>query len=56
LRGFYERQLADLKDETERAKSLLSPELASGNGLLPRASLVLVCRAIINTDSFITRE
>jgi hypothetical protein len=56
LRGFYERQLADLKDETERAKSLLSPELASVNGLLPRASLVLVCRAIINTDSFITRE
>jgi hypothetical protein len=56
LRGFYERQLADLKDETERAKSLLSPELAAGDNPFPSAALVLVCRAILNTDVFITRE
>ncbi len=56
LRGFHDRQLADFKDETERAKSLLSPELATGDDPLKRAALVLVCRAIINTDSFITRE
>jgi hypothetical protein len=56
LRGFYERQLADLKDEAERAKSLLSPELVAQNDPFAPAALVLVCRAIFNTDAFITRE
>ncbi len=56
LHGFYDRQLADLKDEAERAKSLLSPELAEGDDPFGSAALVLVCRAILNTDAFITRE
>lgn len=56
LRGFYQRQLADLKDEAERAKLLLSPELAVANDPFAPAALVLVCRAIFNTDAFITRE
>ena len=56
LRGFHQRQLADLNDETERAKALLSPELAAGGEPFGPAALVLVCRAIFNTDAFITRE
>lgn len=56
LRGFYQRQLTDLNDEADRAKTLLSPELAATNDPFPPAALVLVCRAIFNTDSFITRE
>jgi hypothetical protein len=70
LRGYYHRQLADLTDEPDRAKSLLSAELATtadvgrgspdvGRGSpdpAHTAALILVCRAIFNTDSFITRE
>jgi hypothetical protein len=56
LRGFYERQLADLNDEAERAKALLSPELIVASDPFAPAALVLVCRAIFNTDAFITRE
>ena len=63
LRAYYQRQLTDLSDEPDRAKSLLSPELAAtdpvGRGSpdpAPTAALVLACRAIFNTDSFITRE
>jgi hypothetical protein len=56
LRGFYERQRADLKDEIERAKSLLSPDLMTASDPFSSAALVLVCRAIFNTDAFITRE
>lgn len=56
LRNYYDRQLADLTDEPDRAKALLSPELIQDNQLATNAALVLVCRAIFNTDSFITRE
>ena len=47
LRGYYHRQLADLTDEPDRAKSLLSAELAdrcrTGSDPAPTAALVLVC-------------
>ncbi|HEY2412643.1 MAG TPA: PSD1 and planctomycete cytochrome C domain-containing protein [Pirellulaceae bacterium] len=56
LHGFYDRQLADLKDEADRAKALLSADLAAENDPFGPAALVLVCRAILNTDAFITRE
>jgi hypothetical protein len=58
LHAYYHRQLTDLTDEPDRAKSLLSPELTATNDALPApaAALVLACRAIFNTDSFITRE
>jgi hypothetical protein len=57
LRGYYERQRAELANNDERLKALLSPNLmtldiASGES----AAMVLVSRAILNTDSFITRE
>jgi Protein of unknown function (DUF1553)/Protein of unknown function (DUF1549)/Planctomycete cytochrome C len=52
LRAYYERQLADLNDEPERAKTLLPAGLTAPAD----ASFVLVCRAILNTDAFITRE
>src|SRR5262249_11356492 len=61
LTGYYERQVADLSDEPERAKSLLPvagpmANVTTGENAVARAALVLVCRAIFNTDSFITRE
>jgi mono/diheme cytochrome c family protein len=56
LRGYYDRQLRDLSDEPDRAKSLLSAELATTDNCAATAALVLVCRAIFNTDAFITRE
>jgi hypothetical protein len=58
LRAYYHRQLTDFNDEPDRAKSLLSPELTATNDAAPApaAALVLACRAIFNTDSFITRE
>jgi hypothetical protein len=56
LRAYYDRQIADLTDEPDRAKSLLSAELANASDAPSTAALVLVCRTIFNTDSFITRE
>jgi Protein of unknown function (DUF1553)/Protein of unknown function (DUF1549)/Planctomycete cytochrome C len=57
LHGYYDRQLADLSKDPERAKALLSNELAkSKDSPEAAAALVLVSRAIFNTDSFITRE
>jgi hypothetical protein len=55
LRGYYDRQVADLSDEPERASALLSTDEHSSDRASD-ASLILVCRAILNTDSFITRE
>ena len=52
LRGYYDRQNADLASDAERAKSLLPADAKPDNA----AALVLVCRAILNTDGFITRE
>jgi hypothetical protein len=57
LREYYDQQLADFSRDADRAKMLLSPELTQGH--LPPdagAALVCVCRAILNTDGFITRE
>jgi hypothetical protein len=56
LRGYYDRQATDLAKDDERAKGLLSPELAKSDRLSESAAMVLVCRAILNTDGFITRE
>jgi hypothetical protein len=57
LRGYYERQLANFAGDPQRAKMLLTA------GLLPAdvppdaaAALVCACRAMLNTDGFITRE
>jgi hypothetical protein len=57
LRGYYERQLAQFAGDPQRAKMLLTA------GLLPAdvppdaaAALVCACRAMLNTDGFITRE
>jgi hypothetical protein len=57
LKAYHDRQLADLSKDQDRARKLLSEELAKLK--LPAestAALVLVSRAILNTDSFITRE
>jgi hypothetical protein len=56
LRGYHDRQLRDLTDEPDRAKSLLSAGLAATDNPAAAAALVLVCRTIFNTDAFITRE
>ena len=56
LHAYYDHQLADLTDEPDRARSLLTPDLASAENPAATAALTLVCRAIFNTDSFITRE
>jgi Protein of unknown function (DUF1553)/Protein of unknown function (DUF1549)/Planctomycete cytochrome C len=66
LRAYYDRQLNDLTTDLDRAKSLLSPDLiaatdipAVGRGSpdsAHTAALILVSRAIFNTDGFITRE
>lgn len=56
LGGYYSRQLADLKQDEARAKQLLSPDLQTGDAPATVVALVLACRAILNTDAFITRE
>ncbi|HZN35459.1 MAG TPA: DUF1553 domain-containing protein, partial [Pirellulaceae bacterium] len=55
LRGYLDRQAADLAKDEERAKALLPPETKSDR-VAESAALVLACRAILNTDGFITRE
>jgi hypothetical protein len=55
LRAYYDRQVADLSDEPDRARSLLQPDVPD-KAAAPMASLTLVCRAILNTDAFIARE
>jgi len=56
LRGYYDRQLRELKSDEERVKSLLSGSLALETNPAAAAAMVLLSRAILNTDSFITRE
>ncbi|MEX2174817.1 MAG: PSD1 and planctomycete cytochrome C domain-containing protein [Pirellulaceae bacterium] len=56
LQGFYDRQLTDLAADGDRAAALLSTELKKSSTQAAAAALVLVCRAILNTDAFITRE
>jgi hypothetical protein len=57
LRGFHDRQLTDFVNEPARAKMLLSAGL-SPDDVSPEsaAALVCICRVILNTDGFITRE
>ena len=55
LLGYYDRQHAALSDEPDRAKAFVPSELAMSDAAA-FGSLTLVCRAILNTDSFITRE
>ncbi len=57
LRSYHEEQLAGLGQDASSAKALLSPALAnSGTAPATAAAMVCVARAILNTDSFITRE
>jgi hypothetical protein len=56
LEAYYDRQLADLKTDEGRTNALLSSDLTKRSDLPSAATLVLVCRTIFNTDSFITRE
>jgi len=57
LRSYHEEQLAGLGQDASAAKALLSPALAnSGTAPATAAAMVCVARAILNTDSFITRE
>jgi hypothetical protein len=56
LRGYYERQVGEFSHNEEHAKAILSSDLATSEKPAEAAALVLVCRAIFNTDSFITRE
>jgi hypothetical protein len=56
LRGYYDRQSEQLTGDAERAKSLLPSDLQKTETPGAAAALVLACRAILNTDAFITRE
>ncbi len=56
LRGFFDRQLENLTADTERSMKLLSGDLQKFETPADAAAFVLVCRAILNTDAFITRE
>lgn len=57
LRAFHAEQLAGLQNDEAAARALLSPALTnSGEPSAASAALVGVARAILNTDSFITRE
>jgi hypothetical protein len=55
LCGYYARQHAELSVEVDRVQALLAEQAPSEDGVSD-ASLTLVCRAILNTDSFISRE
>ncbi len=56
LQGYYDRQLASLKQDETRAKQLLPSELQTSTLPTTAAAMVLASRAILNTDAFITRE
>jgi hypothetical protein len=56
LLAYYNRQLAWLANDAARTKEILSSELEKSASPAPAAALVLASRAILNTDSFITRE
>jgi hypothetical protein len=57
LRSYYDQQLADFASNPERAKMFLSAKVApADDSPESAAALVCVCRAILNTDGFITRE
>jgi hypothetical protein len=55
LKGYYDRQTAQLAADPERATSLF-PSALQKPDVPAAAALVLACRAILNTDAFITRE
>jgi hypothetical protein len=57
LQGFFSRQADELAMDQERAQLLLSAEIKGLDASPAEAgAMVLACRAILNTDSFITRE
>jgi hypothetical protein len=56
LRGYYDRQLADLAKDPQRVKALADVDMVQMTPNAESAALVLVSRAILNTDGFITRE
>jgi hypothetical protein len=57
LRDYYDRRRAALAGQSEQPLALVPAELAA-RGLAPETAgaMVLVSRAILNADSFITRE
>jgi hypothetical protein len=48
--------VSDLSKDIERTNALLTVEQKKSDRAAETAALVLVCRAILNTDGFITRE
>jgi hypothetical protein len=56
LSSYYQRQCAALERDTDGAKALLPAELQMTDSPIAAAALVLASRAILNTDSVITRE
>ncbi|MCI0358155.1 MAG: PSD1 and planctomycete cytochrome C domain-containing protein [Planctomycetaceae bacterium] len=56
LQGYYDRQLAELKQDEARAKQLLPTSQQPNASPATAAAMVLASRAILNTDGFITRE
>jgi hypothetical protein len=56
LRSYYQRQLAGFASDPAGAKSFLSAGLSPGEVSPEAAALTCVCRTILNTDGFITRE
>ena len=56
LAGFMDRQSVALAADANRIKELLPATLQSTKTPAETAALILACRAILNTDAFITRE
>ena len=56
LRELYRQQLSSFRDDQVGAAKVAGPALAKAIDPAAGAALVLVTRAILNTDNFITRE
>jgi hypothetical protein len=56
LSGVNDRQSASLASDAKRSTALVSADLQNSAAPAETAALVLVCRVILNTDAFITRE
>jgi hypothetical protein len=56
LQGFFNRQLDQFNSHGDRVEALLPADQQKARSPAAAAALVLACRAILNTDAFITRE
>ncbi|MGI9240905.1 MAG: DUF1553 domain-containing protein, partial [Verrucomicrobiales bacterium] len=56
LSDYADASAADFETATDDASALLSPKLRIGTPAHEAATLVVIARAIFNTDNFITRE